>query len=76
MLTDWTSICRWAAGQPHWTVEQVHACLHALGYSEDPLAVAAEFNLARGGALATIPHGFVDKLVELRDRLGISSVNV
>ena len=76
MLTDWRSISRWAAGQDHWTVEQVHACLQALGYSVDPLAIAAEFNLSRGRASATIPHGLVDKLVELRERLGISSVNV
>jgi hypothetical protein len=76
MLTCWQAIAKWVSQQPHWTVAQTHACLQALGYNLDALAVAHEINLGRGGASAAIPPGLVDQLMELRDRLGISSVNV
>jgi hypothetical protein len=75
MLTNWQAIANWAAHQ-NWTVAQTHACLQAVGYNVDALAVAHVINLGRGGASAAIPQGLVDKLVELRERLGISSMNV
>jgi hypothetical protein len=75
MLTCWQAIANWAAHQ-NWTVAQTHACLQALGYNADVLAVAHEINLGRGGASAGIPGGLIDRLVEIREELGISSVNV
>jgi hypothetical protein len=50
--------------------------LQALGYTVDVLAVAHEINLGRGGASAGIPGGLIDRLVEIREGLGISSVSV